>query len=397
MRLYLFLLLPFLLGATPLKVLIAHAKNSHLSLQAIKKRIVATEYAYKTTKNFSDPIISLGLSDIQFQEPTNRGLEPMQYSSVNIKQSIPFFGKRAAEGKRVLAQKDIDTMSLKQTTVKLVEGIKITAYEIWKQEHLLDITNRYIDLTKQDIRLYSAYSSSQSSSHIQMIAAKLFLSELQIKQSNLSAAISGLYKRLGYLSNMQVLHVKPAMNVSVPKPLSYYLHNMDSNKEYGLKQAVLKKADADIKIKKLAFYPNPFVQAGYYHRQRFRDYAGITVGFSLPIYGTQRLREEQSKATALSKQSDVLNFKNDLTSKIEQRYADLQDAYRVYEILSKQSMTQVRDMAQVSSSYIQSGTSLFVYIDTLKKQFVINEQKIIATALYKIYLADLDALIGNQN
>lgn len=396
MRLYL-LLLPLLLGATPLKVLISHAKSSHLSLQAIKQRIVAIEYEYKTTKNFADPIISLGLSDIQFQEPANRGLEPMQYSSINIKQSIPFFGKRAANGKEVLAQKNIDAMSLKQTTVKLVQGIKITAYNIYKAQHLLDITNRYIDLTKQDIKLYSAYSSSESNSHIQMIAAKLFLSELQIKQSNLLATISGLYKRLSYFSNMQVAHVKPNMRVLKPKPLSYYLSKISSNKEYGLKQAVLKKADANIKIKKLAVYPNPFVQVGYYHRQRFHDYVGITIGFSLPIYGTQKLNIEKSEATALSKQDDVINLKNNLISKIEQTYANLQNSYRVYEILSKQSIAQVQNMMQVSSAYIQNGTSLFVYIDTLKKQFVINEQKIIAIASYKIYLADLDALIGNQN
>ncbi len=397
MRFYIFLLLPLFLSATPLSTLIRHAKNSHLSLKAIKQRILAIDYEYKTTTKFADPIVSLGLSDIQFQNPTNRSLEPMQYSAVNFKQSIPFFGKRAANGQKILAKKQIANMDLQQTTVKLVEGIKITSYTIWQAKQLLDITQKYIALTKQESQLYLAYSSSESSSHIQMIAARLFISQLQIKQSNLQAIIKGLYKKLSYLSNMNVSHVKLNTKVKKLKLLTYYLKHIASNKEYKLKQAILKEANADIKVKKLALYPNPYIKIGYYHRQNFNDYAGVTVGFSLPIYGTEKLNEEKSEATALSKDSDTVNFKNNLIAKIKQAYANAQNSYQVYQILTNQSIPQVQNMQNVSNQYISNGTSLFVYTDTLQKQFIISEQKIIATASYHIRLAILDSLIGHKN
>lgn len=396
MRLYLVLLLPLLLGATPLKVLIHHAKESHLSLEAMKQKILAIEYKYKVTKKFSDPVISLGLSDIQFQNPTNRALEPMQYSSINFKQTVPFFGKRAANGEKVLAQKKMADMSLEQVTVRLVKDIKITSYQVWQAEQLLKVIMQYSDLTKEDIKLYSAYGSSESNAHIQMINAKLFLLELQIKQSNLTTTIKDLYEKLSYLSNMPTLHVRVTMGVNAPKPLSFYLRKLPSNKAYKLKKAALEEADADIKVKKLAFYPNPFIQVGYYHRQKFRDYAGVTVGFSLPIYGTQKLNEQRSEAIALSKESDVANYKNDLISRIQQVYVKLQNSYQVCQILTKQSIPQVKNLQQVSASYLQNGTPLFVYIDTLKKQFEIDERKIIAIGSYHTHLATLDALIGSQ-
>lgn len=396
MRLYILLLLPLFLSATPLSLLIQNAKDSHLSLKVIRQKIKAIDYEYQTTKNFSDPIVSLGMGDIQFQNPTNRSLEPMQFSAINFKQSIPFFGKRSANGKEVEAKKQIAVMDLQQTKVKLVEGIKITSYDIWQAEQLLRITNKYIDLTKQDIRLYSSYSSSDSDSHIQIITAELLLSELKIQKSNFSAIIKGLYKKLSYLSNMNVSHVKLNMQITKLKSLKYYLRLELQNKNYKLKKARLQEADADIKIKKLAYYPNPYVKVGYYHRQQFKDYASVTVGFSLPIYGTQRLNEQKSKMIALSRDSDVINFKDKLHSKIAQTYANLQNSYQVYQILSTQSIPQVQDMQNVSNAYIKSGTSLFVYIDTLKKQFLLDEQNIIAIASYHKRVAILDALIGKN-
>ena len=397
MKVYILLMLPLFLSATPISILIQHTKNSHLSIKAIEYRILSINYQYKATKNFKDPVISLGLSDIQFQDSTNRSLEPMQYSSVNFQQSIPFFGKRVANGKKILAKEQIAKMDLQQTMVTLVKGIKITSYTIWQAEQLLDITKQYISLTKQDIKLYTAYSSSESSSHIQMIAARLFLSELQIKQSNLQAVIKGLYKKLSYLSNMDVLHVKLNMKIYKLKPMGYYLKDVASNKEYKLKQAALREADADVRIKKLAYYPDPYVKVGYYHRQRFKDYAGITVGFSLPIYGTQHLNEEQSQAMVLSKNSNVLNFKSDLTARIKRVYADTQSSYKIYNILTNQSIPQVQDLQHVSNAYISNGTSLFVYIDTLKRQFILKERQIIANASYHRRLATLNALIGRKN
>ncbi len=45
------------------------------------------------------------MSDIQLRDISNRSLEPMQYTALNVNQKIPYFGKRDAASQKIEAQK----------------------------------------------------------------------------------------------------------------------------------------------------------------------------------------------------------------------------------------------------------------------------------------------------
>jgi len=168
MKLYILLLLPMWLFGESLEVLIDNAKTSHTSLKTIEQRVSAIDDEYQVSRNFADLIISLSMTDIQFDDPSIRKLEPMQYTAISFKQKIPYFGKRDASSRKIEAKKQKVALTLDETKVKLTKAIKITAYSIWKIEEELKITNEYIELTKQNIELYSAYGSSDTKSHMSM-------------------------------------------------------------------------------------------------------------------------------------------------------------------------------------------------------------------------------------
>ncbi|NOR58610.1 MAG: hypothetical protein GQ474_08825 [Sulfurimonas sp.] len=396
MKSFIVLLLPLLLSATSLSTLIENAKATHTSLEAIEMRLSAVDDEYDVTRNFADPELLLSVSDIQLNDPTNRSIEPMQYTALNVKQKIPYFGKRDAASKRVDAKKQRIGFNISQAKVKLVESIKLTAYSIWQIEEQLRITNDYIKLTRQNIELYTAYSTSDTKAHMGIMSAELSLSQLKIKQSKLQSFLTGLYKKVSYLSAMKVDSIEISMEVTEPHELAFYMDATNESSAYKVKEAIVKEAEADLKVKELAKNVDPFVQVGYFYRESFEDYMNINVGFALPIYGTQDSKEEASRKVSLATKSEVADFKNSLDSKVGEYYAKLQDSYRVYNIIEKESLPQIEHMFDLTNTSIKSGSELFIYIELLGKKLKLDEQSIGAVGAYYKALATLDALIGAQ-
>jgi len=396
MKLYILLLLPMWLFSESLEVLIQNAKNSHNSLKTIEQRVSAIDDEYQISRNFSDPSISLSMSDIQFSDPTKRDLEPMQYTAINFKQKIPYFGKRDAVSKKIDAKKQKISLTLDETKVKLVKAIKITAYSIWQIEQELKITNEYINLTKQNIELYSAYGSSDTKSHMSIMSAEMTLSELKIKKSRFDSSLIGLYEKLSYLSAMEVKSVELDMDVNTPKELIFYTQTKGANISYKVKQAILTEANEDIKVKELNSYIDPVVQVGYYNREAFEDYANIGIAFSLPIYGTQDSQTEISKKLALAFKSEMIDLDKQLKAQIVQTHTELLNSYKIYDIIQNQSMPQIQHMFELSSSSIKNGDELFLYINLLEKKLALDEKSIGVVAAYHKTQASLDALIGEM-
>lgn len=368
MRLYLLFFLPLSLFAVELSTLIEYAKNNQTSLKTIEQRVSAVDDEYAISRNFADPVISLSVSDIQFKDPTNRSLEPMQFSSISFAQRIPYFGKRDANSDKIDAKKEKISLSLDEAKVKLVEGIKITAYSVWQIEEELKITAKYIQLTKQNIELYSALGSVDSKSHMSIMSAEMALSELKIKQSRLESSLVGLYQELSYLCAMEVKSIELNMQVRKPEDISFYTQTQSQNISYKIKEARLKEADKDIKVKELASYVDPVVQVGYYHRAAYEDYANIGVSFSLPIYGSEESQTQMSRKLSLSSKAEVTDFENLLEAEIIQTYAKLESSYKIYDIIQNQSMPQIEHMFELSSSSIKSGEELFFIYRFISKK-----------------------------
>ncbi len=391
---FILLFFPLLVSGASLDSLIDNALKSHTSLEVIKHKLSAVSDEYELTKNFSNPELSLSMSDIQFNDPLDRSLEPMHFSAINLKQKIPYFGKRDALSNKVDAKKEKILYSLKDAKVKLIQAIKIKAYTLWQVEEQLRITNEYIRLTHQNIELFTAYNNTDSQSHMSIMSAELSLSQLQIKKSNLNSLKEALLKQLSYLTAQDVTNIELSPQIEQPKNIQTYLQSVEANTLYKQKQAYKKELEADVKIKKLQSYVDPVVQVGYFHRQSFEDYLNIGIGFSLPIYGSEDSKQERSRKMMLAQNSEVSDYKNLVISQIYKLYAQLQDSYRVYNIIQKESLPQIEHMFDLSSSAIKNGAELYLYIDMLERKLKLDEQSIKAVASYHKTLASLDALIG---
>lgn len=380
--------------AQTLDEIIASSLQTHNSLKAIEQRLSIVDDSIKLTQNFANPVVSLSVSDIQLDDVSNRSIEPMQFTSLTFKQTIPYFGKRAANSALVKSKKDVLYGSLEEAKVSLVKEIKLNAYTIWEQEKKLDIVDKKIDLIKQSIELSSVYSSSGDSAMMDITNTKLRLIELKIAKSKIKSSLVSLYKRLSYLSDQNITSLYLHVDVKKTKTLNEYLLKLDNNQSYKKELAKIKEKNSLVKVNDLAAKVDPFVSVGYYYREAREDYVSVSVGAALPIYGSESIKSEQARKEVLEAQLKSNDMYEKLHAVLAESYSNLQNSYEVYELITQQSIPEINHILELSETMLKNGKNLLLILSLQEKKLSIEENRYISMADYKRYEAQMQALIG---
>ncbi len=394
--LFLWLSIASFLQAQTLDALISHSMEDHGSLKSIQQRLAALDNEKEISRNFSDPEVSFTINDIQFSNPTDRTIEPMQFSSLNIKQKIPYFGKRDAQTQMVESQKRLLNMSLEDLRTELAKEIRVTAYSIWETEQGILIADSAMDIIKQTISLNEAYYVTSGNTQLALMNAGLSLSEQKIKRNSLLSQRNALYEQLSYLAGEKVENLELSLSVQKPKTLLFYQDKIGDSSVLHVKNAELGIQKSDLHIKELSQKIDPYIQAGYYYRQNHPDYAAITVGASLPLYGTQKESEEEAKKLLLAKRFEESDLKEKLSSQVSQLYEKLQNDYANYKILSDESMPQVEHLFDLVATSAKSKDSSLEYLAMLNRKLKLQEDIIKVTAQFYKTQASLLALTGDK-
>lgn len=391
--LYVFSILS-MINAQSIESLIEISLKKHPSLQTIKQRLSQMDEKIAISQNISNPELSLTINDMQFDDFFSRDLEPMQYQAINFKQKFPWFGKLDAQKTYLEAQKSLILDSYESAKVKLAQEIRMTAYTLKEIEERITILNKYKTVVHQNIKLYTSYASTQNSSHTNSMSASLLLSKLKVRSQRYNAILKTQKAKLKYLVQNNVHTISNPLSIRKPKSLESYLSRLEHNPNYHKRQSQKDIASADQTIQDLNIHPDPYVKVGYFNRQDYPDYASITVGFSLPLYGTEKLKSQQARKEVLAASSASLDYKSSLKSEIEITYAKLTEAYMIYTIIENDSLPQLEHMFELTQAEIQSGSNLFAYTNLLEQKLALEEERTSIKAEYLRMQAILKSLIG---
>lgn len=395
MRILFFALLTIsLLQGQSIKQLIKQSLKEHPSLHSIQYRLSAMDERIEKSQNYENPDISLSINDMQFGDFFNRSLEPMQYNAVNFKQKFPWFGKLDARKSFVSAQKILIHDSYDAAKVYLAEEIRMTAYTIKELEARINIVNRYKLLAKQNIELYTSYASTENKSHTSSMSASLMLSKIKIRAERYQSILKTQNAKLNYLTQSKVSYISDTLTIKNPKLINYYLSKLENNPKYHAKLSQKNIAHANKQVQDLSLNPDPYVKVGYFHRVEFPDYASITIGASMPLYGSEKLEAEAARKEILAAQSAALDYKFSLESDIRIMYAKLIESYHIYNIIQNESLPQLEHMFELSQSSIQNGGDLFAYTSLLEQKLALEEERISIKAEFLRTQAKLKSLIG---
>jgi outer membrane protein TolC len=395
MRIFIYLFIfSSLLQAQNIDQLIDQSLKKHPSLKTIQHRLSAMDERIEKSQNWANPDLSFTINDIQFDDISNRSLEPMQYQAVNFKQKFPWFGKLDARKTFAKEQKHIILDSYNAARVQLAFQIRTTAYTIKELEARIHILRKYSQLARQNIQLYTDTIATNGMSHADSISAELSLSKIKIRRERYNSILLSQKEKLVYLVQRKVTTISNTLSIQKPGSIGKYLNKVTNNPSYQMKLTQNRAANANKKLIDLDANPDPFVEVGYFNRANYEDYASISLGFSLPLYGTEILNSEIARKETLATQSAAIDYKLFLDSEIHSNFTKLREAYRIYKIIQVKSLPQIDHMLELSSAAIEEGSDLFTYTNILEQKLALEEESITIKAEYQRTTAKLKALTG---
>ena len=383
-------------NAQQLDDIIAQTLSQHASLKSIEQRMSALDDAVEQSQLFDNPSLSLGINDIQLSDMFNRSLEPMQTSSLSLKQKIPYFGKRSARRAVLQARKAVIYRSLEAAQTALVESIKLTAYAIWEREERLNIVEELLHTLEQSMELQAVYSRTDNSAHMQMMIAELSLSQLKIKQSTLAHERHGLYARLRYLADTEISELHLDLHVNELTPFETYAAKLHDNRKVQLQNARLNEAKRSVAVAQLSQQSDIIVGVAYNYREAYTDYVNINVALSLPIYGSEALAVQASQKKVLEASLAHTDTLEQVRSRLKENYELLHSAYTIEHIIVDETLPQVDHMLELADTAVRNGADMSDYLELIERKLLLDEQRISAVARYYSAQARLDALIGER-
>ena len=375
------------LYAITLDEVIVNALEKNPSLKSISHRIAANSSHIDVSNQFSNPEIFYTQNSIDENQA-------MSQRRVQIKQKLPYFGKRESMQNVALAQENVLQENLERARAGLVNAIKIQSYRVWELEKQYKIICDYTDLTRQNIALFESYTMTSDDQHMGIMSAELTLSDLNIQKSSINARINAAYARLSYLAAFEVRDLDITLVVEEMEGSSVMKQGLINNHDVALKEKEIQKNQAKVEISELNNYPDISLVAGYSQRENFDNYWSFGVGVSLPIYGTEDYKEQEARKLVFAAQSLKKDVKTAVDTEFQSAYSQMKAAYETYHIVHDKALPQVEHMFELTSSSISTGGDLFKYIGILVQKLKLEQKSITAVASYNKAKAKISELSG---
>ncbi len=380
-----------LLGSTlygyTLDELLSKAMDANPSLESISHRIAANHATIEASDQFANP-------ELSYVQNTLDSDQAMSRKSLTIKQKLPYFGKRDSQQKVAQAQEGVLQVDLQKAKVSLVKAIKEQAYHVWELKRRHQTILDYEDLTRQNIDLSQSYTSISADQHMGIMSAGLTLSELRIQKSTLDAKIETAYARLSYLAAFKVQELDIDLTIGSLPDLTRLRAELENNPDIALKSKEVNKQQAMVERAGLESYPDVVLLGGYSYREEFDDYWTFGLGVSLPIYGTEDLKEERARRLALSAKSLREDTTVAVDTAFQSAYVQMRSAHETYHIIHDEALPQIEHMFELINASTSTGGDLFKYIDILVQRLKLEQKSIKAVADFNRAEAKIAALSG---
>ena len=227
-----------------------------------------------------------------------------------------------------------------------------------------------------------------------IMSAQLSLSELKIKKTRYKALLAAAKKRLSYLVGDDVVSVEIDLAIS-DLPHFDKKEFVAKNADLAIVRSQTRKKESAVELADTNNYPDINLLATYAHRENFDDYMNFGVSLSLPIYSKEEIDLQRAKISRLESKKEEADVENLTLRSFEEQYALLQAEYRIYKIIKEDTLPRIEHMLEISEAMIQSGMSLFEYIDVLERKLGLDEQAVDAVTKFYIAKSKIEELRGD--
>ncbi len=305
-----------------------NALNRNFEIKEIQKSIDLSEQDIILSDTWKNPILSLGVNDIQFNNPLQRDKEAMQTQFIGLSQVIPTNGKLSKKTKIAQKDKEIAQLLLKEKKLNLISKIYEYGYSIIITQKKIDLINHYQKNTKELEEVASMLYENGKTKQIVPLNAKLLNSKLQTQKENLIFKLQSLKLKLQELTYEDIQDIEASLEKK-----EYKKADINNHPTILKLQKLIEKQNSIAKFQNAKNIPDVKVNFGYFQREDRADYTSISVSFELPVRDIEEIEVTKANYKASMLQDRIKTIKQLFITKIQTLQKKMDKSYKNYEIL----------------------------------------------------------------
>lgn len=318
--------------AQSIETLIQSAYKNNYTLKIMQKDININTQNLKNSDSWDNPVLSVGLTDLQLDQIDDRTLEPMQTQYITLSQKIPLANKKGIL-KDISKQKiKLSSLALDDKKAKISSDITLLAYQSVIIDEKLKLIKKRVANLKKMKKLTLAYQED---------ADKSLMIDLKVLKLDNKAQTLEL-KQEEIIQKIQKFTVEPISNIdanlnfkSLPKI------DLNNNSKLALVKQQIEIAKKRVTLMKAKRTPDLKVSGGYFQRDNRDDYLNLSFAMPLPIGDSEEVEVIKSQLEVNKMEYSLNNLLNNFENEIKSLQIKAKKAHKNYtrlnqEILPKQ-------------------------------------------------------------
>ena len=369
-KIYTIVVLSLSLQAHTLQETIDYSIQNNYQLQILEEESSIINEQKKIESFWNDPILKVGINDIQGDKPFSRNLEAMQNQFVTYSQTIPLSEKLEVasdieeEKKRVVAQK---AEALK---VNIAFGVRKSFIDVANAKKTLRILDNYISFLNTPMNLLINLSAVERNSVDKYIKTQLLQKLYQLQRENALQRIEIAKENIELIGNFKIDTFSD--NVVIKRYEEQSLETLlskieEENPQLEMVTALKDVANKGIELAREKEQADITVTGGYYQRFDRNDYVSFSVAYPLYTHGKQERQKVQAMKRATIQELTYKQTKIQLEQGLKIALHELKALHQEVEIL-EQSRIKIIKLITNAKSELSTGGSLVRYYELFTKK-----------------------------
>jgi outer membrane protein TolC len=364
-KLYITLLLSLSLEAQTLQESIDYSIQNNYQLQILKEELEIVYEEEDIAGFWNDPILKVGINDIQRDEPYKRNIEAMQNQYVSLSQTIPLTNKLQVASRVEREKQKVIEEKEKSLKVNIATGIRKAFIDVNYAEKTLEILDEYIGFLHTPLDLLVQLSAVERSSVDKYIKTELLQKSYQLQRENSLQRIDIAKEQVELIGNLKIESFNDQVLLKHYElvPLNNLLANMSQESpELNMVKNLKSVADTSVELARKKEQADITVSTGYYQRFDRNDYVSFSLSYPLFVHGKQEKQQVQAMKRANIQELTYKKVKVELEQGIKIALHELQTSYQELEIL-EQSKAKIMQLIANAKSELSTGGSLVRYYE----------------------------------
>jgi outer membrane protein TolC len=389
-KIYTILALSLSLQSQTLQETINYTIQNNYQLQILEEESSIIGEQKEIEGFWADPVLKVGINDIQADHPLSRNIEAMQNQFVTLSQSIPLSNRlevasQIEEDKRGVVEQKVEALK-----VNIAFGVRKAFIDAYNAQKTLDILDDYIGFLHTPINLLVNLSAVEKNSVEKYIKTQLLQNSYQLQRENALQRIEIAKESIELIGNLKIdeFSDKVALRRYEEQSLERLLTQIrEQSPKLAIATALKEVANRGIELAREKEQADITVTGGYYQRFDRNDYLSFSLAYPLYTHGKQERQKVQAMRRANIQELTYREAKVELEQGLKMALHELKALHQELKIL-EQSRVKILNLIANAKAQLSSGGSLVHYYE------LFSQKTNNALAINKKHLSV--ALIENQ-